>query len=307
MWINAQGVSPAGCGDRTATWDPHFARIESASVTGDAAPSPGRIIAGRYRITRLLGSGGMGSVWLAHDRVLRRAVALKHVVDRDGEDGPNGLREARSAARVGHPGVVCMHDVLSDDDGVWVVMEVLPGQPLSTTIRERGRLAVDDVVSIALQLLSALQAIHEAGLVHRDVKPSNVQICDADRVVLTDFGLSSPRGVWGGLGVGAVAGSLPFMAPESILDGHFGPPSDLYALGVTLYRAVEGRAPFDPGAPLTVAEVRARAPQRTAHAGCLDTLLDGLLEQDPARRLDVAGARSQLQAIEAVSSLAWAG
>ncbi len=188
--------------------------------------------------------------------------------------------------------------MLLEDDGTWIVMEALPGQPLSTTLREVGRLPVDEVVSIALQALSALQAIHEADLVHRDVKPSNIQACDADRVVLTDFGLSSPPGVWGGLRVGAVAGSLPFMAPESIIDGHFGPSSDLYALGVTLYRAVEGRSPFDPGAPLTMLELRSRAPRSTMHAGRLEAVLDGLLEQDATRRLDVVGARSRLTAIE---------
>ena len=301
------GEIVAGSEDRTATWDPHFALVEAGAVLGGADPAPGSVIAGRYRVIRLLGSGGMGAVWLAQDRVLRRAVALKRVVDRGGEGGPNALREARSAAQVAHPGVVRVHDVLLEEDGAWIVMEALPGQPLSTTIRERGRLPVDEVVSIALQVLSALEAIHTAHLVHRDVKPSNVQVCDADRVVLTDLGLSSPPGKWGGLRVGAVAGSPSYMAPESILDGHFGPPSDLYALGVTLYRAVEGRPPFDPGKPLTEGTLRSRAPHRTAYAGCLDTVLGGLLEPDPARRLDVVGARSQVQALERHKSLAWVG
>ena len=217
------------------------------------------------------------------------------------------MREARAAARVAHPGVVRVHDVLLEDDGVWIVMEALPGQPLSVTIRERGRLPVDEVVSIALHALSALQAIHEAGLVHRDVKPSNLQVCDADRVVLTDLGLSSPPGTWGGLRAGAVAGSLPFMAPESILDGHFGSPSDLYALGVTLYRAVEGRPPFEPDQPLTEDALRSRAPLRAVHAGYLDTVLGGLLERDPARRLDIPEARRKLQAVERLSRPAWVG
>jgi serine/threonine protein kinase len=178
---------------------------------------------------------------------------------------------------------------------------------MSTVIRDRGRLPVDEVVPIALRLLSALQAIHDAGLVHRDVKPSNVQICDGDRVVLTDFGLTSPPGVWGGLHAGVIAGSLPFLAPESIIDGYFGPPSDLYALGVTLYRAVEGRAPFDPGGPLTLEAIHERSPQPAVHANLLGAVLDGLLERDPSQRIDVVQARSQLLAIEPAATLAWAG
>lgn len=291
------GVIMAGHGDHTVAWDPHFARVEEGSVLRGEDPALGSVIAGRYRVMELLGTGGMGAVWLAQDRVLRRAVALKRIFDRDGDGWPHALHEARSAARVAHPSVVRVHDVLLEEEGAWIVMEALPGQPLSTTIRERGRLPIDEVVSIGLQALSALQAIHAAGLVHRDVKPSNLQVCDADRVVLTDLGLTSPPGQWGGLRVGALAGSLPFMAPESILDGHFGPPSDLYALGVTLYRAVEGRAPFEHSEALTEGALRSRAPRRSAHAGFLDPVLDGLLQQDPARRLDVAGARTQLQAI----------
>ena len=250
----------------------------------------------------------MGAVWLAHDDVLRRAVALKLVVGRRHDDeGPNAMREARAAACVTHPNVVRVYDVVLGDDGDWIVMEALRGKPLSTIIRERGRLPVDEVAQIALQLLSALQAIHDADLVHRDVKPGNVLLCDADRVVLSDFGLSSPRRVWGGLRVGAIAGSPPYLAPESIIDGRYGPASDLYALGVTLYRAVEGRQPFDPGTPMTLESIVSREPEPTRHAGFLGELLDGLLDRDPARRMDAASARTELQSIEPVTPLAWAG
>jgi serine/threonine protein kinase len=266
-----------------------------------------QVIAGRYRVRSLLGAGGMGAVWLAYDEVLRRDVALKRVQNNECDENQNALREARAAAGIVHSGVVRVHDVLFGEDGEWIVMEALPGRTLSTIIGDRGRLPADEVVPIGLHLLSALQAIHDAGLVHRDVKPSNVQICDPDRVVLTDFGLSSPHGVWGGLQAGAIAGSLPFLAPESIIDGRFGPSSDLFALGVTLYRAVEGRAPFDPREPLTVEAVRSRSPRPAVHAGCLGPVLDGLLENDPARRLDVVRARSQLRAIEPAATLAWAG
>jgi serine/threonine protein kinase len=298
------------CGACTVEWDSRAAgmsvqtnraEVEQIEATAD------RVVAGRYQLSTLLGSGGAGAVWLAQDDVLRRAVALKQIVNDQRDDGASALREARAAARVTHPGVVRVHDVLVGEDGAWIVMEALRGQPLSATIRERGRLPVDEVVEIALQLLSALKAIHDCDLVHRDVKPSNIQVCDGDRVVLTDFGLSSPRGVWGGLHVGAIAGSLPYLPPESLVDGRFGPASDLYALGVTLYTAVEGHQPFDPGLPLTVESIFCRAPEPTRHAGPLGEVLDGLLERDPARRMDAAHARSRLQAMEHVTRLAWAG
>jgi serine/threonine protein kinase len=290
---------PTAFDERTVTWNPRWAPADSPPVAvGARGDLTNRLIAGRYRLRALLGAGGMGEVWLAHDEVLQRAVALKCVADREGDESPNVLREARAAAAIAHPGVVRVHDVLTGADGLWIVMEALPGPTLSTAIRDRGRLPADEVVRIAHRLLSALQAIHAADLVHRDVKPSNVQLCDVDRVVLTDFGLSSPRGVWGGLHAGEVAGSLPFLAPESIIDGSFGPPSDLYALGVTLYRAVEGRRPFDLGEPFTVEAVLSRSPLTPRYAGRLGPVLAGLLDNDPTRRLGIDQARSQLRAIE---------
>jgi serine/threonine protein kinase len=256
-----------------------------------------RVVAGRYRLSSLLGAGGMGEVWLAEDAVLRRAVALKQLTDRRWATRAAVLREARAAASVTHPGVVAVHDVVADGDEDWIVMEALPGEPLSTIIRERGRLGADEVRHIGLQLLSALEAIHAAGLVHRDVKPGNVQIC-GDRVVITDFGLSSPGGTRGGLRAGPLEGSLSYMAPETLVDGVFGPPSDMYALGVTLYTAVEGCPPFDSAEPLALMDsVLFEQPEPAPHAGPLRAVLDGLLEKDPAQRLDLAQARAGLQAI----------
>jgi eukaryotic-like serine/threonine-protein kinase len=269
------------------------ARNERAPLVGTAD----RVVAGRYRLSTLLGTGGMGEVWLAEDAVLRRAVALKTLTSRELEDRRGALQEARAAACVAHPGVVRVHDVLFEEDADWIVMEALPGEPLSATIRERGRLPVDEVAQIALQLLSALQAIHVAGLVHRDIKPGNVQLCGGGRTVITDFGLSSPRGVSGGLRDGTVAGSLSYMAPETLIDGIFGPPSDLYGLGVTLYTAVEGHPPFDPVEPtLLVDSVLSAEPEPARHAGPLSDVLDGLLVKDPERRMTAAHARERLEA-----------
>jgi serine/threonine protein kinase len=295
------GGSRLGDGvDGTMDWNPVAAGL-SGCVDGGAvdpaAAAADRIIAGRYRLSTLLGTGGMGSVWLAEDALLRRAVALKKLTDRDGEDRPSALEEARAAARITHPGVVRVYDVVLDDDEDWIVMEALSGEPLSEIIRERGRLPLDEVTRIALQLLSGIQAIHDADLVHRDIKPSNVQVCGDGRVVITDFGLSSPRGAWGGLRVGAVAGSLSYMAPETLIDGIFGPPSDLYALGVTLYMAVEGRPPFDPQGPLALLDsVLSAQPEPAWHAEGLDEVLVGLLDKEPERRMDAARARTCLRA-----------
>jgi eukaryotic-like serine/threonine-protein kinase len=248
----------------------------------------------------LLGSGATGSVWLADDEVLRRAVALKQL-----HTTPTStltvLAEARAAAQVAHPGIVRVHDVIVGEGSDWIVMEALAGKTLSETIVDRGRLSIAAVADIGLQLLSALEAIHDADLVHGDVKPGNIQMCDGDRAVLTDFGLSSPPAVLGGVSVGTVRGSLPYLAPETIIHGAFGPASDLYALGVTLYSAVEGRRPFDPGTPVTLMEsALERTPSRPVHAGAaLGEVLAGLLHNDPRRRLDVTGARTRLQLVEA--------
>jgi serine/threonine protein kinase len=275
-------------------------RRSDAGRSGDVGPAVStadRIIAGRYRIGTLIGSGGMGSVWLAEDAVLQRAVALKQLRNEDGEDRPAALQEARAAARITHTGVVRVYDIVREDDEDWIVMEALSGEPLSAIIRQRGRLPVDEVMQIAVQLLSGLRAIHGADLVHRDIKPGNVQICGDGRVVITDFGLSSPGGVWGGLRVGAVAGSPTYMAPETLIDGIFGPASDLYALGVTLYMAVEGRPPFDPGGPLELWDsILSAQPEPTWYAGRLAELLDGLLDKDPERRMDAECAGEYLRA-----------
>jgi serine/threonine protein kinase len=182
------------------------------------------------------------------------------------------------------------------EGGDWIVMEALSGTSLSQVLRERGRLPAEEVTRIALQLLSALEALRQVDVVHRDVKPGNVQVCEGDRVVLTDFGLSSRPGQLGGLRNGTVTGSLPYLAPETIVDGHFGPPSDLYALGVTLYTAIEGHRPFDTSTPVSLLDsVLSEAPAPFRHAGPLRAVLEGLLEKDPAQRMDAASARSCLQ------------
>jgi serine/threonine protein kinase len=291
-------------GEGTLEWAPYASAtpfLASPVRAGPTAPTVDRIVASRYRLDRLLGTGGMGAVWLAHDDVLHRSVALKQLTNEQRDEGASALREARAAARIRHPGVVQVHDVLFEPDGDWIVMEALPGVPLSRIIRDHGPRPLDEVIHIGLQLLSALHAIHDADLVHRDVKPSNVQVCDADRVVLTDFGLSSPSGPSGGLRTGAVTGSLPYLAPETIIDGHFGPPSDLFALGVTLFVAVEGHQPFGTAEPIDVLDaiLSGESPNPSQADGPLGEVLNGLLENDPQRRMDARSAYRYLRAIAA--------
>jgi serine/threonine protein kinase len=285
--------------ESTVVWHPSATGVPASKQSGFTDPvgaAANRIVAGRFRIMAPLGRGGMGGVWLAEDEVLERHVALKQLTERHPEEGLDALGEARAAARITHPGVVRVYDVLLSEHGDWIVMEPLSGTSLSQMLRDRGRLRAEEVTRIALQLLSALQALSQVDLVHRDVKPGNVQLCEGDRVVLTDFGLSSRPGQLGGLRNGTVTGSLPYLAPETIVDGHFGPPSDLYALGVTLYTAIEGHQPFDTSTPVSFLDsVLSEAPAPTRHAGALRVVLDGLLEKDPAQRMDAARARRCLQ------------
>ena len=289
-----------------AVWVPAgvgLARESTADVLTEgplpAAP-PGRSgerVAGRYRLDSVLGAGGMGTVWRAYDEVLQRHVAVKALLGADEANLAHILREARAAARVVHDAVVLVHDVvLNDSDGGWIVMEALPGQALSVTIRERGRISISEARQIGRHVLDALEAIHDAGLVHGDVKPSNVQLCDARRVVLTDFGLATPPSASGRLPGETVAGSLGYIAPETIGKGIYGAPSDLYALGVTLYVALEGHRPFRISTPSAVLNAMAHAdyPAPT-HAGPLRRLIDSLLQAEPSRRPDVTHARTYLR------------
>src|SRR3954447_25677979 len=235
----------------------------SGAPTGRHAGAP--LVAGRYRLQRVLGRGAMGRVWLAQDEVLHRPVALKQCRVPVTVQGPSLLCEARAAAGINHPGIVCVHDYIEAEEDAWIVMEVLSGRPLSELIQERRRLPVREVRALASEVLDALDAIHDAGLVHRDVKPGNIQVCDDGRVVLTDFGLTSASGASGSAPDGTVAGSLAYLAPEALSEGRFGPSSDLYAFGVTLYAAVEGRPPF--AATSTVSRVHAVMGRRPGGVG----------------------------------------
>jgi serine/threonine protein kinase len=238
----------------------------------------------------------MGNVWLALDEALLRPVAIKEftladeVIDSTAASA-RVLAEARAAAQVNHPGVVRIYDLAVQDGRLWIVMEPLSGRTLAQAIREQGRMDPEWVADIALHLLDALSALHLAGVIHRDVKPSNVQLTADNRAVLIDFGLAARDGTAPPIEAGQIVGSPPYMAPESIRAGAFGPASDLFSLGATLYAAVEGRQPFDGlSAFSTLQAVQYDTLPPARHAGCLRPLINGLLAKDPDERLGLSEA-----------------
>ncbi|MEV4262478.1 protein kinase [Kribbella sp. NPDC049584] len=261
------------------------------------------LLAGRYRLLDRLGRGGMGIVWRARDELLGRPVAVKEVVvlpelpeeERD-VLRRRTLREARSAARLNHPNVVMMYDVVEEDGRPWLVMELVASGTLGEVIHERGRLPWREVAGIGLEVLAALQAAHSAGVLHRDVKPSNVLLADDGRVVLTDFGIASLEGDASLTRSGALVGSPAFIAPERVQARGAVPESDLWSLGATLYTAVEGRSPFDRGSAFpTLAAAVAEPPDPAPHAGPLWPVIEGLLAKDPAARMTAAEATRLLR------------
>ncbi|TBL27682.1 serine/threonine protein kinase, partial [Verrucosispora sp. SN26_14.1] len=235
------------------------------------------MIAGRYRLLDLVGRGGMGTVWRADDELLHRQVAVKQVVlpARLGGDEldhlrARTLREARTAARLNHPNVVRVYDVVSDDDTPWIVMEYVPSRTLQDVLDSDGPLPPQRAARIGLALLDALRAAHEAGVLHRDVKPANVLLAHDGRVLLTDFGLAVFDGDVAMTGAGTILGSPQYVAPERAADGVSSAPADLWSLGATLYAAVEGRSPYARSTAMATLSALASAPPDPArHAGCL--------------------------------------
>jgi serine/threonine protein kinase len=264
-----------------------------------------RLVAGRYALGGVLGRGGMGTVWLATDRVLERRVALKEItfpVDLTGEERAvlreRTMREARAAARLDHPRVTKVYDVVEEDGKPWLVMELVAARTLQDILEEQGPLPPDAVARIGLDVVDALEAAHEAGIVHRDVKPANVLVDDGGRACLTDFGIATTTGDSSLTTAGALIGSPSYMAPERAHGDEPRPPVDLWSLGATLYTAVEGRPPYDRGeAMATLLSVVSDHPAPTVRAGRLDPVLRGLLTKDPAQRSTADQSRRQLQAV----------
>ncbi len=305
--LDVPGRSPRGATCTRSAAEEGVTTIAADLVGGPAIEPPGgRLVAGRYRLRSLLGFGGMGRVWLAEDEVLDRPVALKQFNLSDQASDKTrtaarvrALNEARAAARVDHIGVIKIHDVVEEDGRPWIVMEVLSGRTLAAALDAEGPLPIDQVTSVGLGLLDVLQATHRAGIVHRDVKPGNVHLCDGGRVVLTDFGIACTTDDGSTVPSGEPAGSPAYISPEQLHCGEVGPASDLFSLGATLFAAVEGRAPFDKGDLFaTLAAVVEDAPAPFRRAGLLRPVIEGLLAKEPERRLSADQSRAALRAIQ---------
>ncbi|MFD5697287.1 serine/threonine-protein kinase [Streptomyces lasiicapitis] len=261
-----------------------------------------QLLAGRYRLSRLLGQGGMGAVWQAHDEQLGRDVAVKelqlpeHLGEAERQNWIARLdREARAAARLTHPGIITVHDRISGPDGrPWIVMELVDGGSLADLIEAQGALTPQRAAGIGRQVAAALGAAHRMGITHRDIKPANI-LLEEDRVVLTDFGIAALEGDATLTATGMIMGTPAFMAPEQVRGLPATAESDLWSLGATLYAAVEGRAPFAGTAPSAVlVAVATEPPIPAVRAGVLGPVLDGLLHKDPAARLTMDQLQAQL-------------
>ncbi|MFB6512812.1 bifunctional serine/threonine-protein kinase/ABC transporter substrate-binding protein [Streptomyces virginiae] len=264
------------------------------------------LIAGRYQLVERIGQGGMGRVWRGLDQQLfGREVAVKEILFPPGiEDGDRAalLRrftgEARAAVTLSHPGIITIHDVVEHHGAPVIVMELVRGESLAAAIRSRGRLPVQRVAEIGAAMLDALAEAHAARIIHRDIKPDNV-LLTKDRVVLTDFGIAHLADATTKLShSGIVIGTPQYMPPEQLEGKRPTPANDLWALGATLYHAVEGHPPFDvEGLHALAVAVFTRPHLPPVHAGPLAPVLDALLTKDPAQRVDAAEAARMLASV----------
>ena len=268
----------------------------------------GRLIADRYRLTEHIGSGAMGVVWQAHDERLHRTVALKQLLLQPGlsaadahEARERAMREGRIAARLQHPNAVTVYDVVEDEGQPVLIMEYVPSQSLSAALDARGTLAPQEVARIGAQVATALTAAHQAGIVHRDIKPGNVLLAEDGTVKITDFGISRATGDVTVTATGMLAGTPAYLAPEVAKGESPGPPSDVFSLASTIYAAVEGHPPFGTSEN-TLAVLHAVAACRTVpprQAGPLTALLMHMLRPNPNDRPTMSEVARALGAIAA--------
>jgi tRNA A-37 threonylcarbamoyl transferase component Bud32 len=301
--------------DRPAARPAPGAREAGEQVTSEA---DGRLLGGRYRVGREIGSGGFGVVRAATDELLGRQVAIKEIrlphhlpAHERAVLRQRVMREARAAGRLHHPGLVPVFDVLETDGRPWIVMELIDGPSLATLTRTRGPLSRAEVAAIGVSLAYALEAAHRAGTVHRDVKPANVLMPADGKARLTDFGIALSTGDPTLTRTGMLLGSPSYIAPERARGQAGGPSSDVWALGATLFAAVEGTEPYQAATPLATLTAIVdgdRAPFQ--RAGMLAPILHDLMALDPSRRPSLRETRARLRAALPSSprrGSAWAG
>ncbi|MFI0979973.1 serine/threonine-protein kinase [Streptomyces sp. NPDC021093] len=311
------GTRDAEPGDAEPSGDAEFRDAESrgaladeqaaAEAAKDAASDTskeveGRLLAGRYRLGDVLGRGGMGTVWRAVDETLGRTVAVKELrfptaIDEDEKRRliTRTLREAKAIARIRNNSAVTVFDVVDEDDRPWIVMELVEGKSLAEAIREDGLLTPRRAAEVGLAILDVLRAAHRQGILHRDVKPSNVLIAEDGRVVLTDFGIAQVEGDPSITSTGMLVGAPSYISPERARGHKPGPAADMWSLGGLIYASVEGVPPYDKGSAIaTLTAVMTEPVDPPKNAGPLEEVIYGLLVKDPAQRLDDAGARALL-------------
>ncbi|MFF2380091.1 serine/threonine-protein kinase [Streptomyces sp. NPDC058108] len=264
-----------------------------------------RLLAGRYRLGDVLGRGGMGTVWRAQDETLGRTVAVKELrfpssIDEDEKRRliTRTLREAKAIARIRNNGAVTVFDVVDEDNRPWIVMELVEGKSLAEVIREDGLLTPKRAAEVGLAILDVLRSAHREGILHRDVKPSNVLISDDGRVVLTDFGIAQVEGDPSITSTGMLVGAPSYISPERARGHKPGPAADLWSLGGLLYASVEGVPPYDRGSAIaTLTAVMTEPVEQPKNAGPLESVIYGLLAKDPEQRLDNERARAMLNEV----------
>ena len=260
-------------------------------------------VAGRYRILREIGRGGMGSVWLCRDERLGRQVAVKQVGHVTGEvpDLARAMREARSSAPLNHPNVVAIYDAIDEGDHIWLVMEYVDGRTLAQIIAEDGPVPPEQAAEIGGQVAEGLAAAHSRGTIHRDVKPSNILLGPDGRAKISDFGISRTVGDDTLTQTGMLSGTPSYLSPEIARGEDPSPASDVWALGATLFAAVEGRPPYSsqPNPLATLASIVNQPPPLPERAGVLTEPIRRMMDPDPQSRWAVADAAHALRRIHA--------
>jgi len=275
---------------------------DTVAATGDRSDDEQRLVAGRYRLRDELGAGSMGTVWAGYDEFLHRPVAVKGIRLPPGfpaaqaeEQRERALREARAIASLSHPNVITLYDVVREDGEPFVVMELLNARNLAGLIAGSGPLSLEQAAEVGDAVAAALEAAHNAGITHRDVKPGNVLVARDGRIKLTDFGIARNVSDITLTKSGLMLGSPAYMAPELASGRKVSPAADLWGLGATLFTALEGEPPYDAdGDPLATASavVHGEVPQPSP--GPLASLISGLMSKDPELRPDLATVRDTL-------------